>query len=493
MRFAGCCLAVAGLLFLPSCRDDAGQSPLPNIVLILADDLGYGDPGCYNPESKIPTPHLDRLAAEGILFTDAHTPSAVCTPTRYALLTGRYAWRTRLKEGVLWGYSTALLEPDRLTLASLLKKRGYDTAGIGKWHLGLGSGEKTDYSQPFRPAPTDYGFDSFFGIPASLDMDPYLYIENDRPVEMPTKTIQASEHRRKGGGGFWREGKIAPSFRHEEVLDRITGRAVEFIRGRAGHDRPFFLYFALTAPHTPWLPSEEFRGRSGAGYYGDFAAQVDACVGQVLDALDRAGLTENTLVFFTSDNGAHWLPEDIEHFGHRANFRLRGQKADIWEGGHRVPFLARWPGRIPAGSRSPVTICLADLMATFAALVGEALPEDAGEDSYNLLPALLGQSTAPLREATVHHSMDGMFAIRRGPWKLIEGLGSGGFSSPRREEASPGGPAGQLYHLDEDPGEEHNRYLEHPELVAELAALLERYRREGRSAPRPSPSSGAGP
>ena len=459
---------------------------LPSIVFILADDLGYGDTGSYNASSRIPTPNIDRLAEEGIRFTDAHSPSAVCTPTRYGILTGRYAWSTALQSGVLWGYSPALIESGRLTVASLLQRQGYRTAAIGKWHLGLGSGEQTDYSQPLQPGPNAAGFDYFFGIPASLDMIPYLFVENERVVAAPTDSIGVSEMRRSGGGGFWRAGPIAPGFRHIDVLPTLTNRAVSFIEDQAGSKDPFFLYLALSAPHAPWLPIDEFVNRSGAGPYGDFVAQVDAAIGAVLDALARFRVADNTLVFVTSDNGAHWLPSDIEEHGHRANGDLRGQKADIWEGGHRVPFIARWPGRIAAGSSSDETVSLVDLLATAADIIDVALPRDAGEDSHSMLPLLLGEELdSPLREATVLHSMNGMFAIRQGPWKLIVGRGSGGFSAPQTLEPGPGEPEGQLYHLADDPGESVNRYGDRPDIVDRLSALLERYRESGRSAPLP--------
>ncbi len=463
---------------------DRADQELPNIVFILADDLGYGDARSYNTSSKIPTPNIDRLAEEGIRFTDAHSPSAVCTPTRYGILTGRYAWRTALQSGVLWGYSPALIEDGRLTVASLLQQRGYRTAAIGKWHLGLGSSEQTDYSQTLRPGPNTAGFDYFFGIPASLDMIPYVYVENERVVAAPTDSIGASEMRRSGGGGFWRAGPIAPGFRHIDVLPTLTNRAVRFIEEQAGSDDPFFLYLAFSAPHAPWVPTDEFVGRSGAGPYGDFVTQVDASIGAVLDALTRSRVADNTLVFVTSDNGAHWLPSDILAYGHRANGTLRGQKADIWEGGHRVPFLVRWPGHIAPGSTSSETICLTDLLATAAEIVNAELPMDAGEDSYSLLRILLGRSIqSPLREATVLHSMTGVFAIRQGPWKLILGRGSGGFSEPQTLVPAPGEPEGQLYNLGDDPGETVNLYSDRPDIVARLHTLLNRYRDSGRSTP----------
>ncbi len=476
---------------------------LPNIVFILADDLGIGDPGCYNPDSKIKTPALDRLAARGMKFADAHTPSSVCSPTRYSVLTGRYAWRSRLKQGVLWGYSRSLIEPRRTTVASLLESRGYATGCVGKWHLGFQTPDlaaddlppanrvitgdhphAVEYSQPLAPGPNSVGFDYFFGIPASLDMEPYLFVENTRPLAPPTEHVAASKHRRQGGGGYWRAGPMAPGFRHVDVLPELAKRATKWIADQPA-DQPFFLYFPLTAPHTPWVPSKSFQGRSPIGHYGDFVMQVDAVVGQVVDTLRRTGQAENTLIIVTSDNGSHWPESDIKKLGHDANMNYRGQKADIWEGGHRVPFIAAWPGRIPEGSTSDETICLCDFLATTAAIVDAPLPADAGEDSFNILPALLGQSSEkPIRPATVHHSIDGTFAIRSGPWKLIEGhLGSGGFSKPRRVEPNKLGPQVQLYNLESDPVEQHNLWENHPDVVRRLTAQLDRIRMSPRSAP----------
>jgi arylsulfatase A-like enzyme len=471
-------LLLIGLaLFAPA---PAWAAP-PNLVIVLADDLGYGDPGCYNKDSKIPTPNLDRLASQGMRFTDAHTPSAVCTPTRYGILTGRYCWRTSLKRGVLDGYSPLLIERGRLTLPALLKQHGYATACVGKWHLGLGTAKQTDYARPLRPGPNAVGFDYFFGIPASLDMPPYVFVENDAVTQAPTGIIAASAMRRYGGNGFWRAGAIAPGFRHQDVLPRLADKAVELLR-KQDRAKPFFLYLALSAPHTPWLPTDEFRGKSGAGFYGDFMAQVDAVADRVLRALDDAGLADNTLLVFTSDNGAHWLPEDIRRWQHRANDDLRGQKADIWDGGHRVPFLVRWPGKVRPGSTSRELICLTDLMATAADVVGAKLPEGAAEDSFSILPALRGEKRdRPVRVAVVHHSGDGTFGIRQGPWKLALALGSHGFSAPQDVKPQPGGPRGQLYNLDDDPEEQHNLWLQRPEVVQRLTALLEKYQREGRS------------
>ena len=472
--------ALGLVLFCAPLVSQEDRDQPPNIVLILADDLGYGDLGSYNEASKIPTPNLDFLATQGMRFTDAHSPSGVCTPTRYGVLTGRYAWRTNMTRGVLNGYSRSLIDLKRTTLASMLKKRGYATAAVGKWHLGLGDQQPTDYTRALRPGPNDLGFDFFFGIPASLDMPPYLFVENDRPTVPPTDSVAASAMRRNGGEGFWREGAISPGFRHMDVLPEIAKQALGFIEEQA--EGPFFLYFPLAAPHTPWMPTGPFVGKSEAGPYGDFVAQVDDVVGRVMALLDRLQIAENTLLVVTSDNGAHWLPGDITRYGHRANGALRGQKADIWEGGHRVPFLVRWPGKVAPGSTSDETMCHTDLLRTCAAVVGAELAQGDGPDSYDFLPVLLGERLeGPLREATVHHSSRGLFAIRQGRWKLIVGRGSGGFTPPARYDPEPGEPEGQLYDLVDNPTETRNLWSEEPEVVKRLGALLDKYRSEGHS------------
>jgi len=483
-------------LTLPGCDEGLQLSSggegikKPNIVFIMADDMGYGDLGCYNKKSKIPTPNMDRLAAEGMRFTDAHSPSAVCTPTRYGVLTGRYCWRSRLKRGVLNGYSPALIDTHRMTVASLLKQNGYATACIGKWHLGLGTDKKTDFNKPLTPGPNALGFDYFYGIPASLDMTPYCYIENDRPVAKPTLTTAAGK---ASEDGWWRAGAIAPGFKHVEVLPRLTEKAVEYIDKHTAKskDRPFFMYFALPAPHCPIAPADFVKGRSKAGGYGDFVVEVDWTVGQVVKSLKRNGLTRDTLIIITSDNGSPGrtkIKRDpysiIEIYGHYPNGKLRGIKADIWDGGHRDPFIARWPGNIPAGTTSDQIVCLTDLMATCAAIVGVELPDNAGEDSYNILPALLDKKlNKPIREAIVHHSLSGMFSIRQGKWKLILGRGSGGFSKPKTYKPKPGEPEGQLYNLEEDFAESNNLWNEHPEIVERLTNLLDKYKQQGHSRP----------
>lgn len=477
------------------------MAPRPNIVLILADDMGFGDPGCYNPDSKIPTPHLDRLAAQGVRCTDAHAPSALCTPTRYALLTGRYCWRSRLPRGVLGGFSEHLLEEGRPTTASLLAAAGYHTACFGKWHLGWDWQRRAegaqpaqddptrgvDFAAPVRHGPTTFGFHRFHGIPASLDMPPYCYVEGDRVTAAPDRLVAASPW-----DAFWREGPIAPDFRHEDVLPHLTAAAVAHIRERAADPtRPFFVYLALPAPHTPILPLPPFRGLSGAGDYGDFCAQVDDTVGQVVSALDAAGVGGDTLLLFTSDNGPERNAYDrILRHRHYSMGPLRGLKRDLWEGGHRVPCLARWPGHIPAGSSSAQTLSLVDFLATAAEVAGVDIPDGAGEDSLSALPALLGAPlAADRREAIVYHAGNGSLAIRRANWVFVDAPTGDGNGEPEwfRQERGyvPHDHPGELFALDTDPAEARNLYAERPGVVAELRALLRRYVEEGRSVRRP--------
>ncbi len=474
-------LAALALFALP-----AAAGSLPNLVYILADDLGYGEVQALNPErNRVPTPHMDRLAREGMILTDVHSGSAVCTPTRYGVLTGRYAWRTRLQSGVLWGLSGPLIPPDRLTVGELLRRHGYETAAFGKWHLGMewagGTSDaveidavKVDYARPIRHGPVARGFDSFFGISASLDMAPYLYLADDRAQGAPT--VRQDE--------WFRAGPAAPGFHAVDVLPDLNRAVVDYIGRRKAADKPFFLYYALPSPHTPIVVAPEWKGRSGLGDYADFVMQTDGAVGEVMEALGRAGLAENTLVIVTSDNGCSARPADaasLERAGHFPSGPYRGYKADLWEGAHRVPFLARWPARVRAGSVSDRTACLTDLLATCAELVDTRLPDDAGEDSVSLLPTLLGRDQ-PARAAVVHHSISGHFAIREGDWKLLLARGSGGWTSPTEAEAIAADlPAVQLYDLRADPGERDNLAARHPEVVARLAALLGRFVGEGRS------------
>ena len=452
------------------------EGPNPNIVYILADDLGYGDVQCLNPErGKIATPHLDKLAAQGMAFTDAHTSSSVCTPTRYGVLTGRYNWRTRLQKGVLHGFDPPLIAPNRLTVAGLLKQQGYTTACIGKWHLGLGI-PKGELSPMIPAGPISCGFDSFFGIAASLDMPPYAFIDNDHFTE-PLTTTKAF---------FKRRGPAVESFEAVDVLPTLTRKAVEFVTREAKTGQPFFLYLPLNSPHTPIVPSKEWQGKSGLGGYGDFVMQTDWAVGQVLAAIDQAGVAGNTLVIMTSDNGcspAARFP-DLEAKGHFPSGDFRGMKGDVFDGGHRVPFFVRWPGQVKPGSRSAQIICLTDFMATCADIVGAKLPDTAGEDSVSILPALLGTDKAPLRESVVHHSWLGFFAIREGNWKLELCSHSGGFGAPKPNSAEAKRlPDTQLYSFSEDVTEAKNLQAEYPEVVARLTQELEQIITNGRSTP----------
>lgn len=462
-----------------------GDETLPNIVYILADDLGVGDLTCYNEDSKIPTPHLDKLAAEGMLFTDAHSNSSVCTPTRYGVVTGRYAWRTKLKKGVLFGYSPALIKPGRETVASLLKKRGYNTACIGKWHLGMNfakNGKSWDHTKPIKRGPTTLGFDYFLGISASLDMPPYTLIENDQVLSLPNKQIEASTYPR-----YWREGAIAEDFSHENYLPLVGKQATKFISSQTT-DKPFFLYLPLPAPHKPVVPTAEFRGKSAANDYGDFVHQMDSVIGQVINSLKENGHFENTLLIITSDNASFAIPESygVVQTGHAPNYIYKGQKTDIYEGGHRVPFIVTWPGKVAKGTRSKQVVCTTDLMATAAEASGSNLAKDAGEDSYSILPVLTGQQgEKDLREATVHHSITGMFSIRKGKWKLILGSGSGGRTKKDKLHKSDKSEI-QLFDMEADVRETKNIHKAHPEIVTELTTLLEKYKASGRSTPIPS-------
>ncbi len=459
----------------------------PNIIYILADDMGYGDVSCLNENSRIRTTHLDRLASEGMRFRDAHASSAVCTPSRYSILTGRYSWRSRLKQGVTFGYDGPLIDSSRMTVASLLREHGYTTGCVGKWHLGWtwsrnSDGEESvDYARPIEDGPTSLGFDYFFGISASLDMPPYVYVENDKPTAIPDRIVQEGEDM-----GFWREGPIAPDFAHADVLPELTRRALAWIERSAEQDTPYFLYFPLPAPHTPILPTPEFQGRSETNDYGDFCLQVDDVVGQILAALDRLDQVNDTIVVFTTDNGCSPRVDfqELGRLGHKPSYVFRGHKADIYEGGHRIPLLVRWPECIQPGSRADETVCLIDLMATCADILGVRLPDNAAEDSVSNLPVWAGASLdSRLREATLHHSVDGSFSIRKGKWKLEMCPGSGGWSHPRPGKECEGLPPIQLYDLSTDIGEEQNVYDEHPEIVDELKALLTQYVENGRSTP----------
>ena len=500
-------VTLVALVFCTACPvapDPATR--FPNIVIVLADDMGFGDVGVYNPESRIPTPRMDRLAAEGIRFTDAHSPDSVCTPSRYGLLTGRYCWRTRLKRTVLFNYEPPLIEKGQLTVASLLRRSGYRTGMFGKWHLGLDFavkpgrqvdfdrplpwysgplpdsevGGSIDFSKPVLGGPTNRGFDeAFYTAGCSTDQEPFCFIRDTTFIGM-----ENAEYRNPSGS--WRSGMAAENWVNETVDVSFTQEATGFINrmGSDSSERPFFLYLALSAPHSPHLVPEFAAGRSKAGVRGDMVWLVDWAVGEVVDALANNRLVQNTLLIVTSDNGplrgslAPGAPESTATVsnGHRSAGALRGFKGRLFEGGHRVPFIAKWPGRIPAGTLSDEPISLVDLLATFAAIVGERLPNDSAEDSVNMLSALTGSETASLpRTAMVHHSGGGAFALREGRWKILFGRGE------NRVEPTAG--SGYLFDLLADPQETTDLWHEHPAVVERLTATMRRFHETGRSVP----------
>lgn len=472
----------------------------PNIIFILCDDLGTGDVKCLNPEGKIATPHMDRLAKEGVKFTDAHSGSSVCTPTRYGIMTGRYAWRSKLQSGVLGGLSPRLIEQGRLTVASLLKEQGYSTHCVGKWHLGMDwvrKGEvaelnieseaqvnNVDYTKPITNGPTSVGFDTYFGISASLDMVPYCFIENDHVAANPTETMKLVMNGSGDKMSFTREGPGSPGFRGEDVLPTLTKRALKLIHEKKSS--PFFIYMPLNSPHTPILPSEKWIGKSGLSLYADFVMETDDAIGQVMRATEEAGIAKDTLIIVTSDNGCSPqanFPALIAK-GHNPSYNMRGHKADIYDGGHRVPFIVRWPAKVKGGQTSSQLVCLTDFMATAADIVGAKLPDTAAEDSFSFLPALLGESSTAMRKSVIHHSINGSFALRDGDWKLELCAGSGGWSDPR--PGSPGEkglPDTQLYNLKDDIAEKTNLQGEKPDIVAQMTKQLAKIVADGRSTP----------
>jgi arylsulfatase A len=487
--------AAVGACGLVSWRAGAAQRP-PNIVLILADDLGYGDVHFLNPRrGRLPTPHLDRLSGEGMTFTDAHSGSAVCSPTRYGILTGRYAWRSRLQRGVLGPYEAPLIAPGRFTVPAMLQARGYETACIGKWHLGWNwprEGEKIAFDREISGGPTTLGFESYFGTDVP-NYPPYCFIENNRTVGIPSVP--------KPKNMYGTDGEMLPGWRLDAILPALTAHATNFVQSCARRKKPFFLYLPLTSPHTPLAVAEQWRGKSRLGLYGDWVMQTDSAVGDVLRAVDQSGSRENTLVMFTSDNGcAPYIGVDyqaentrmgrvkeLEEKGHFPSAGFRGYKSDIWEGGHRVPFIARWPGVVKPNSRSEETICLTDVLATCAEVTDSHVPAAAAEDSVSFLASLEGRRPRALREGIVHHSIGGQFAIRQGNWKLALCAGSGGWTEPTEAQAVKQGlPPVQLYELRADPGERQNLCTQNAAVVRTLTQLLERYVREGRSTPGPA-------
>ncbi len=461
----------------------------PNVILVMADDLGIGDVSPTSPDCKIRTPHLQKMADEGITFLDAHTPSSVCTPTRYGLLTGRYNWRSRLARGVLSGRSQHLIPADRPTLGHLMRKAGYHTAMVGKWHLGWdwhqADGE-IDFTQPVKNGPDINGFNQYYGHCGSLDMPPYVWVDTGRVTAQPDR--EEGVTKKDDPYGWYRHGPIGADFHIEKVLPHLFEKSVSHIESQAEASKggkPFFLYLALPAPHTPIVPVPPFQGASGLNPYADFVSQVDHHMGQLLGSLKEAGLDENTLVIFTSDNGCS--PEAnfevLAKHDHDPSGGYRGHKADIYEGGHRVPFIVRWPGHIRAGSKTRAMACLTDVYATLEDITGQPRRALGGEDGFSLLPVLHGADSSD-RDTLVSHSIGGSFAIRQGQWKLCLSAGSGGWSAPREAEAKKQGlPKMQLFNLADDPAEQKNLLSAQPGKVAELLRLLDGQVRRGRCTP----------
>jgi arylsulfatase A len=502
------------MVLLAGLLSPAKATDKPNVLVILADDLGYGDLGCYNDQSKVPTPNLDRLARQGIRLTDAHSPCTVCTPTRYGLLTGQMPFRVARGGTVFSGVAgPSLIAPGRMTLPSMLQDRGYTTACVGKWHVGMtffdeagqpvhGDGVEAvravDFSRPLEGGPTDHGFDHFFGTACCPTTDwLYAFVEQNHVPVPPTQVIDKSKLPKHPYAHDCRAGMIAPNFPMEEVDLVFLEKSREFLQQhvRQTPDKPFFLFHSTQAVHLPSFAAPQFQGKTDAGPHGDFIHELDFIVGQLMETLQQLGVADNTIVIFTSDNGPETtsitnMRRDFNHDGARP---WRGIKRDNWEGGHRVPFIVRWPKEIEAGVISDQPTCLTDIMATIAAVVGTDLPDEAAEDSFNLLPAWRNNATAPIRPYLLHQAFGGRqtLAIRRGEWKYINHQGSGG----NRYENHPGlkqfilpetnsGAPGQLYNLALDPGETRNLFADHPDLVEDLSALLEDSISSGRSRPK---------
>ena len=514
MKFQTLCILAALLTPLATLQAADAAKLKPNIVILYADDLGYGDVQCYNPQrGKIPTPHIDRLTAQGMRFTDAHSSSGVCTPSRYALLTGRYHWRTRLQSGIVGVFGDPLIAADRVTVGTLAKQHGYRTAAIGKWHLGWnwpirqdqrrllkpfpqpGNGASNAkkkaaeavateehlaawrdiFSKPIAGGPMTRGFDSYFGTDVP-NWPPYCFIENDRTVGIPSEFLPARLLKNNQAST---QGPALRDWTLEPILPTLGDRAAAFITDAANKPEPFLLYLPFTSPHTPLSVNDEWKGKSGLNLYADFVMETDAVVGRVLDALEQSGAADNTLVVFTSDNGcAPYIGKpDLEKMGHYPSGLLRGDKADAWEGGHRVPFIVRWPKIVKPGSASDQLVHQTDLMATFAEILGTTLSANVGEDSFSLVPLLKGEDRA-IREHAVSTSIRGVPAVRSGAWKYIPAPGSGGWGTGG-DQSQPV----QLYNLTDDIGETRNLADAMPEKVAEMKALLEKLITDGRSTP----------
>ena len=504
-------LGLSSLCSLTGCQSHVDNTELknPNIVIILADDMGYGDVSFNNPYARTKTPNIDELAANGLCFTNAHAAGAVSIPSRYGLMTGRYFFRAERRDSY-WGYLSPLIDQDRETIGTLMQRAGYSTACVGKWHLGLDWSRKdetqplildrrtigytnTDFSVPVKNSPNDCGFDYSFILPASLDMPPYVFVRNGEVIDPDiiltadlyahsqdnTRYAWDRKHVNENDiywdrGVWWRNGEMSGSFKVENCLDMIVEEGLTFIKNHvaSNKDKPFMLYLPLTGPHTPWMPNENFKNTSGMGTYGDFISQIDDVVYQVNELLKQLGVDENTMIIFASDNGAPWEEEDVQGYGHVSNSPWRGQKGDAWEGGHRIPMFIKWPAKIKKAQTYSYLIGLIDLMATFAEMTHQPIASGCGEDSYSFQGVLEGELSKPVRDHLINISSSGRLAITAGDWKYIDGLGSAGFSTPNRVVTLVNGPTGQLYNLKEDPAESTNRFFLNKEKADELSALM---------------------
>jgi arylsulfatase A len=491
------------------------ESALPNVLIIYGDDLGYGDLKCYNPASKIPTPNLDKLASQGMRFTDGHSSSGICTPSRYSILTGRHHWRKF--HGIVNAFGGSVFSPERLTLPEMMKEKGYSTAAIGKWHLGwdwkairkegvkartpkkasskkkarsvLGP-EAFDWGKSIPDGPLAHGFDYYFGDTV-INFPPYCWIENDKVVKAPDTVLETSKWKKiKEGGWECRPGPMASDWDPYENIPETTRKGVAFIKAQAKTNTPFFLYFAYPAPHAPIIPNDRFDGKSKAGPYGDFVYETDDSIGQLLKALEDSGQSDNTLVIFSADNGPEkYAYKRAEKFDHWSSFPLRGLKRDIYEGGHRVPYIVKWPGKVAAGKVSHELVSQIDVMATVAAVVGYKLPKDQAEDSHDLLPLIMGESSKGPRSTHIHNTRADQFAIRSGDWILLDT--THGYMSGRNAAwenkygyKKDDNKIGQLFNIKEDIGQKNNIIDKYPEKAKELKALMQKIRQQGYSAPR---------
>lgn len=514
------CLLFIVLFFglFTTCKENNIKESFPNIIIVFADDMGYGDVSALNPHARTYTPAIDVLIDDGLVFTEAHASASVCTPSRYGLLTGRYAFRNRVHGGNVNGYSSSVFESDRKTIAHLLHNAGYTTACVGKWHLGFDwetdiegvipmqdkatKYSNVNHSRAVKYGPNYYGFDYSFILPASLDMPPYLFLENQQAVDdsiiltsdiypLRLEDTEYDFDKKHTGendiywhkGVWWRDGEMSASFRLENCLGNIVDKGIQFIEDQTSQNEnnPFFLYLALSGPHTPWMPEDPFKGKSAIETYGDFILTIDNVVHRINHRIEELGIEKNTMLIFASDNGAYWPEQEIIEQQHDANWGRRGQKADIWDGGHHIPLVIKWPSKIAKSSVYNHLISLTDLYATFIDLTKQVPDINGGEDSFSFMDVLNGDLDITTRKSMIHQSAFGMYAIRADEWKYIDGLGSGGFTEPVRIKHEPGLPDGQLYNMNSDARESNNLFFEFPEKVVELKKELHKQIDQGYS------------